>query len=114
MDRPASAAPAGDPWAVAIGNASLLGIGYLMAGRRATAVVSGFGTALLVTFLACAARSVWAEVLVLLWWAAVIAHGWFLGARHGGPRTGARVRRQRMIALAVTIPVLAAVVVLRV
>ncbi|WP_280264796.1 hypothetical protein [Nocardia wallacei] len=112
MEQPVSAASSADRWAIALGNASLLGIGYLLAGRRTAAVGPGFVTALLVVFLAGAARSVWAEVAVLLWWVTVVTHGWLLAARRPAP--SARVWRQRIIALAAAIPVLAAVVLLRV
>ncbi|MFI0479757.1 hypothetical protein [Actinomadura sp. 9N215] len=101
--------PVRDPLAVALGNASLLGIGYLMLGRRRTAVAAGAVTIALVSVLVSVGRW-WCEVVVLLWWAAVIAHGW----RAAGGRTGGvAVRSQRITALAVTALVLLAVGLLR-
>ncbi|WP_156213886.1 hypothetical protein [Lentzea aerocolonigenes] len=49
-----------------------------------------------------AVPSVWFEVAVLAWWAAMIWHGWYLG----GGKAGEVARRQRRIAFAVTVPVL--------
>ncbi|MFE0023750.1 hypothetical protein [Amycolatopsis sp. NPDC059021] len=99
-----------DPVAVALANASLLSVGYLLLGRRKLAVFSLVVTAALVTLLVTVARSVWLEAGVVLWWAALIAHGWFL-ARRRAERVV--VRRQRIIALAVAIPVLLAFGLLR-
>ncbi|WP_433271472.1 tetratricopeptide repeat protein [Actinosynnema sp. CS-041913] len=101
-----------DPPAAAFANASLLGAGYLMLGRRRAAILTGLITLALIVVLATAVRSVWLEVVVLLWWAAVIAHGWRLAG--GRARTpGPNARRQRLIALATTLPVLLAVGFLR-
>lgn len=99
-----------DPLAVALANASLLGIGYLMLRRHWLAVVTGLVTGVLVALLASVARSAWFEVVVLLWWAALIAHGWVLA---GGRRHRVAVRRQRLVALGVAVPVLLAVGFLR-
>ncbi|KUL23233.1 tetratricopeptide repeat protein [Streptomyces regalis] len=98
-----------DPLAVALGNASLLGVGYLMLGRRKLAVAAVVVTVVLVSVLASVARP-WCEVVVLLWWAAVIAHGWFLAARR---TRRVAVRRLRLVALGVTVPVLLTVGLLR-
>ncbi|MEV5013667.1 hypothetical protein ACIGW1_05890 [Streptomyces sp. NPDC053780] len=93
-----------DPLAVAVGNASLLGAGYLMLGRRwlfwACAVVT---VALL--RLTYATAETWCEVVLLLWWAVMVAHGLWLARRHpaAGPRAG-----QRVLALGLTLPVLVA------
>ncbi|MFE6171141.1 tol-pal system YbgF family protein [Streptomyces sp. NPDC056464] len=98
-----------DPVAVALGNASLLGVGYLIARRPGLAVVALAVTITLVSRLVSTA-DVSYEIAVLVWWAAVVAHGWFL-ARGGGGR-GAR-HGLRLAALAVTLPVLLAVGLLR-
>ncbi|NKE57410.1 hypothetical protein FXN61_11405 [Lentzea sp. PSKA42] len=90
-----------DAVAAAIGNASLLSVGYLLLGRRLLAVLAMLGTVVLVTVVV-AVPSVWFEVAVLAWWAAMIWHGWYLG----GGRAGSVVRKHRRIALAVTVPVL--------
>lgn len=103
VDRPR------DPLAVAVANASLLGIGYLMLRRRYLAVTTTAITIGLVALLGCFVRDVWFEVMVLLWWLAVTAHGWILASSRKG-----RVWKQRLLAMAVTVPVLAAVVLLRV
>lgn len=102
---------AGTPLAVAVGNASLFGIGYLMLGRRGLAMAAGAVTVVLAAILAGVARSVWFELIVLAWWAAVIAHGWYLASRPGRP---AEIRGQWVKALAVTVPVLLIIGLLRV
>ncbi|WP_202918682.1 tetratricopeptide repeat protein [Saccharothrix deserti] len=99
-----------DPLAVALGNASLLGIGYLMLRRRLLAVLTGLITVVLVVLLASVVRSVWFEVVLLVWWVALIAHGWFLASRRA---QRVAVRRQRLVALVVTVPVLLTVGFLR-
>ncbi|MFA3876268.1 hypothetical protein ABS735_21695 [Streptomyces sp. MMCC 100] len=93
-----------DPLAVAVANASLLGAGYLILGRRALFWAAAVGTASLL-WLTYTTAEAWCELLVVLWWAAVVAHGWWLARRHpaAGPRRG-----QRVLALALTVPVLAA------
>lgn len=104
--------PAGrsrDPLAVALANASLLNIGYAMLGRRRWAMGTGAVTVVLIVVLALFARSVWFEIVILLWWPALISHGWHLA----GGRAGRADRRQRLIALGVALPVLVAVGFLR-
>ncbi|MGW3726358.1 tetratricopeptide repeat protein [Streptomyces sp. NPDC000851] len=99
-----------DPVAVALGNASLLGIGYLLLGRWKPAAFAVVGTGWLLNLTASTAET-WCEILLLLWWAAGIAHGWFLARR----RAEQVVRRgQRVGALAVTVAVLLTAVLLRV
>ncbi|MGH3377510.1 MAG: hypothetical protein ACRDP6_22495 [Actinoallomurus sp.] len=106
-------APAGaatyDPLAIALGNASLLGVGYLMLGRRRLAVAAGVVTVVLLSVLLSVAGT-WCEVLVFIWWMAVIAHGWSLA---GGRTHLVAVRRQRLVALGVTLTVLLVVGLLR-
>lgn len=99
-----------DPLAVALGNASLLGIGYLVLRKAWLAVLTLAVTVVLVVVLATSTPEVWLEVVVVLWWAALIAHGWFLARRR--PRPG-RPWGQRVVALVVTVPVLAAFGLLR-
>jgi hypothetical protein len=110
MNVPALAPEARDPLAVALGNASLLGTGYLMLGRRGLAVATGLVTVVLVAVHFAAVRSAWSETIVLLWWAALIGHGYLLA---GGRTRWAVVRGQRLTALGVTVPVLLAVAFLR-
>ncbi|MFI9170181.1 tol-pal system YbgF family protein [Streptomyces lincolnensis] len=91
-----------DPLAAALGNASLLGIGYLLLGRRKLAVTAATTTLVLVLLVVSEARTSY-EIAVAVWWVLGIAHGWFL-ARRGTRRVA--VRRQRLLALAVTVAVL--------
>jgi hypothetical protein len=99
-----------DPFAVALGNASLLGIGYVVLRRTWLAVLTFVVTAVLVVVLVESTPAVWLEVVVVLWWAALVVHGWFLARRRPRP---VRPWAQRAIALAVTVPVLAAFGLLR-
>ena len=102
---PAPVARPHDPLAVAIGNASLLGVGYVLLGRRRLAVITGLVTVVLVALLVSVARSVWFEVVVALWWAALVVHGWLLA---GGRTNRGAVRGERLVALGITVPVLLA------
>lgn len=95
-----------DPLAVAAGNASLLGVGYALLGRRWLAVATCLVTVALVVVLVSVAPFVWFEGVVVLWWAFLVGHGWVLARRR--PRLG-QPRRQRLIALGVAVPVLLAV-----
>jgi hypothetical protein len=92
-----------DPFAVALGNASLLGIGYLLLRKGWLAVLTTVVTVVLLIVLTESTPEVWLEVVVVLWWVALIAHGWFLARRRTRP---AHPAAQRAIALAVTVPVL--------
>lgn len=93
-----------DPAAAAIGNGSLLGVGYALMGRRGLAVIAALITVGFAVLLATVARTLWFELVVVGWWVAVIAHGWFLAKRQTTPPTEGK--RQRLVALAVTVPVL--------
>ncbi|MEX5635071.1 tetratricopeptide repeat protein [Parafrankia sp. FMc2] len=120
-----------DPLAVALGNASLLGVGYLMLGRVHLALVSVLITVELLIIFASSAQVLWFAVVVLVWWAALVAHGWYLAGgwprhRTAGPRRPrvhrSRVHRswlhrswlRRSLALVSVLPVLLAFVLLRV
>ncbi|MDQ0847001.1 tol-pal system YbgF family protein [Streptomyces sp. V1I6] len=99
-----------DPVAAALGNASLLGIGYLLLGHRWLAALAALGTVMLLGLTASAAAA-WCEILLLLWWVSGTAHGWFLARG----RAEHVVRRgQRAGTLAVTVAVLLTAVLLRV
>ncbi|MFD8496667.1 hypothetical protein [Amycolatopsis sp. NPDC059657] len=98
-----------DPLAVAIGNASLLGVGYLLLKRRGLAVLTWLITLTLVIMLA-SARELWVEITTLCWWLLSIAHGWSLATRRG---TRAVLNGQRLVALVVAVPVLLIVGLLR-
>lgn len=115
MEHPPQAVPDAPPRphdrpAVAIANASLFNVGYLMLGRRRLAAATGLVTLVLIVLLATAFRSTWFEVVVLLWWAALIGHGWILAGRTPSASRGG----QRVPALCVTLPVLATVGLLRI
>ncbi|ONH30903.1 hypothetical protein BL253_11955 [Pseudofrankia asymbiotica] len=101
------------PLAVAIGNASLLCVGYVMLGWRRLAVAVGLVTFVLVILLATAFQTVWFELVFLAWWLAQIAHSWFLAG--GWPRRRRRAggRTPLITALVLALPVLAAVALLR-
>ncbi|MEG8279771.1 hypothetical protein [Streptomyces sp. AHA2] len=103
-------AAAPDPPAVAFGNATLLGIGYLMLRRRRAAAVAVLGSVMLLTAVARSSET-WAEVLLLLWWAGGIAHGRYLARRW--PEHTVR-RGQRAATLAGALTVLLTAVLLRV
>lgn len=99
-----------DPLAAAVGNASLLGIGYVLLGRKGLAVANILVTALLVGLLVSVAPTLWFEVLVVVWWVAVIAHGWVLAR----PRPRLQpTRTHRLVALGAALPVLLAFGLLR-
>ncbi|MFE6779255.1 hypothetical protein [Streptomyces sp. NPDC057702] len=80
-----------DPLAAALGNASLLGVGYLLLRRPGLACAHLLVTVGLVATLMSLA-AVWCELALVAWWVAGIAHGWFLGTRGAG-RLAARGRR---------------------
>ncbi|TDC10501.1 hypothetical protein E1265_31180 [Streptomyces sp. 8K308] len=102
-----------DPFAVALANASLLGAGYLMLRRWRLALGNAAVTAILVTMLASGAEAGWLRATVVPWWLFGTAHGWYLARRVRGERRGG-VRRQRLVAAGTALPVLAALVALRV
>lgn len=88
-----------DRLTAAAGNASLLGIGYLWLGRWGWAVVTTPLTITLVVLLGTGAPRLWLEALFLVWWAALIAHGWYLAGRTPVPG-------RRALALLVSVAVL--------
>lgn len=108
-EPPKNPAP-GDPVAAALGNASLLGIGYLLLGHWRLAVFAAVGSAWLLNVVA-STTDVWAEILLLLWWVTATAHGWLLARG----RAEHVVRRgQRAGTLALTLAVVLTAVLLRV
>ncbi|MCK2257891.1 hypothetical protein MZC58_40925 [Crossiella sp. S99.1] len=98
-----------DPLAVALGNASLLGLGYLMLRRRLLFVLTALVTILLLVLLGAVSRSGWFEFVVLAWWLTMIAHGFFLARRAERVVSG----RQRLVGLSATVAVVLAVGLLR-
>lgn len=95
-----------DPLAATLGNASLLGVGYLLLGRRGLAIGDWLGTAVLVGLLAAVDQPGWVLVVLLLWWIGVTAHVWYLARGVEHPDS---VGRQRLIAVGVLLAVLPAV-----
>jgi len=73
-------------------------------GRRGLAVTAALVTVGLAVLLATVARTLWFELVVVGWWVAVVAHGWVLAKRQTTEPDVAK--RQRLVALAVTVPVL--------
>ncbi|MCP3804115.1 2TM domain-containing protein [Allokutzneria sp. A3M-2-11 16] len=92
-----------DPFVVALANASLLSAGYLALGRRKLAVATGLVTIALLALLVTVFRTWWFDAIVLLWWAGLIWHGWFLAGGRG----------PRPALLALTLPVLLVVGLMR-
>ncbi|WP_018505986.1 tetratricopeptide repeat protein [Parafrankia discariae] len=113
--EPRPAARSHDPLAVAVANASLFGGGYLMLGRGQLAVVVLLITAELLIIFASVAQTLWFGLVLLAWWVAVIAHGWYLAG--GRPSRGrlrpVRSKRQWAVAVAAVLPVLLAFGLLR-
>jgi hypothetical protein len=79
---------------VALGNASLLGIGYLLLRKWRLTAIAALGTAVLLDLIASTAET-WYEILLLLWWAAGMAHGWFLARAARSRSYGAGSARGR-------------------
>ncbi|GIL26268.1 hypothetical protein [Actinocatenispora comari] len=99
-----------DRLAAALGNASLLGVGYVLLRRRGLAVLADLITLVLLLLAVGAFRTVWFEIVLGGWWLALIAHGWYLGGG-SAPRTGRW--RQRVTALCFALPVLLGLAYLR-
>jgi hypothetical protein len=119
-DRPETSPPdpthppsGGDRLAVVLGNATLLGIGYLFLGRSALAACAVMGTCVAFVGLALTPGEPWWIVVVLgLWWMAMVVHAWFLT----GPVTGSPagpVLWQRIIAASVVVLLVTTGLVLR-
>ncbi|WP_407779298.1 tetratricopeptide repeat protein [Actinophytocola sp.] len=98
---------------MAVANGSLFGVGYGMLGKRLLAVGAGVVTVVLVVLLVTVFQELWLEIVVLGWWVAVVAHGWWLAGKQAEPPVPGAARRQRLVALAVALPVLLVVGFLR-
>ncbi|MEV5965502.1 hypothetical protein AB0L70_27280 [Kribbella sp. NPDC051952] len=98
-----------DPLTVALGNASLLGLGYFLMRRWKTGIAALLVTAVLVVVLVVQKESSY-ELAIVVWWAVAIVHGWFL-AQQQPNRTSSLPKR--LVALGLTVAVLLAVGVLR-
>ncbi len=100
----------GDPVAVALGNASLFGVGYFLLGRRVLGVLAALVSVVLLVVLGSAAGSGWVQWVLFAWWVAMIGHGWRAARR----RPAATRTRQRIGAGVLAVGVLGAFVVVRV
>ncbi|MBP2352324.1 cytochrome c1 [Kribbella aluminosa] len=88
-----------DPLAVALGNASLLGLGYFLIRRWFFGALGLLGTAVLVVLL-CTQRKTGYEFALIGWGLLQVVHGWFLAQRH--PVRTANLTK-RLVALGVTL-----------
>ena len=93
-----------DPVAVALGNASLFGVGYFLLGRRAQGVLAALVSVVLLVVLGSAAGSGWVQWFLLAWWVTTIGHGWLAARR----RPTATRTRQRIGAGVLAVVVLGA------
>lgn len=66
-----------------LGNATLLGIGYLLMRRPVLAIASLIGSAVLLALLAVFPYALVWRLLLPVWWVAVVAHTWWLAPRKG-------------------------------
>ena len=117
--RKTSSRPA-DPLAVALGNATLFGVGYLLKRRKLAAVGAAVVSITLMVIIGLLAPPAWLwHALLLLWWLTMIVHG-ALTARRPTRRTPSSaevppldkplVRRHRLIAATAAAIVLASAV----
>ncbi|GAA1536871.1 hypothetical protein [Kribbella lupini] len=102
---PPPLAPKADPLAVAVGNASLLGVGYVLMKRWVLAIVNLMVVGALLIFL-LVLKQTWCEIALAVWWVLVVVHGWFLA--HRAPQKESDLTK-RLVALGITIPVLLAI-----
>lgn len=103
----------GDRLAVVLGNATLLGIGYLFLGRSVLAGCAVVGTCAAFVGLALTPGEPWWIVIILgLWWVAMVVHAWFLtGANTVSP--AGPVLWQRIVAASVVVLLVTTGLVLR-
>lgn len=94
-----------DPVAVAIGNLSLLGLGYFLIRRVFLGVVGLIGTTVLVLLL-CSERKSGYELGLVGWALLQALHGWWLAKRHPFRATSVP---KRLVAAVVTLVVIAGV-----
>lgn len=110
MPRPVPRERPADPVAVAAGNASLLGVGYFLLGRRGLAYATGLVTAVLLGVQVAVAHSGRIELVVVGWWLVLIGHGYLLARRRPVPLWAPK---RRLLAFGVAVPVLLLVGLLR-
>ncbi|WIM94346.1 hypothetical protein ACTOB_006364 [Actinoplanes oblitus] len=100
-----------DRLAVALANASFLSIGYFMMRRAAFGVLTLLVSFILLFFVVPSVHTVLIEIVAVLWWLAMIAHGYFLAK---GPVEPATQLRQRIVGGAAAAVVLLVLGLLRV
>ncbi|MFE1397221.1 hypothetical protein ACFW53_04695 [Nocardiopsis dassonvillei] len=85
QDPPSRATPSAehgpDRLSVVLGNATLLGIGYMLMRRPRSAIVSLVGSVVLLSLIAYLPHVLAWRLLLPVWWAAVVAHTWWLAPR---------------------------------
>ncbi|MFD6141332.1 hypothetical protein [Promicromonospora sp. NPDC060271] len=130
IDRPVALPPdrthppsGGDRLAVVVGNATLLGIGYLFLRRWVLAACAVAGTGVAVVGIALTPGEPWWLVVLGLWWVAMVVHAWILADAAAGPPAGpvpwqpvapaGPVLWQRIAAASVVVILLSTVLVLR-
>jgi hypothetical protein len=100
-----------DRLAVAAANASFLSLGYFIMRRNGMALLSLLVTFILLFFVVPSVHTVWIEIVAVLWWLAMIGHGYFLAQ---GPVEPATKLRQRVLGIASAVVVLLVLGLLRV
>ena len=111
MPRPVPRERPADPVAVAVGNASLLGVGYFLLGRRGLAYATGLVTMVLIAVQVAMVRSERMDIVLVTWWLVLIGHGYLLARRRPLPEWAPK---RRLVAFGMAVPVLLAAVLLRV
>ncbi|WP_369369779.1 hypothetical protein AB1046_13280 [Promicromonospora sp. Populi] len=105
--------PTADRLAVLLGNATLLGLGYVFLRRWGLLAAALAGTLVLLIILAAAPGSPGWLIVLAVWWLAMIAHGWWL-TRPAQITPAERPLTQRIVAGAVVLALVVAVVGLRI
>ncbi|MBL7253550.1 tetratricopeptide repeat protein [Paractinoplanes lichenicola] len=101
--RPPAPRKNSDRLAVAVGNASLLSVGYMMARRGGLAFFSLLVTFGLLVIAVPRVHSTTIEIVAVGWWLIMVVHGWFLGGGYVDTRTKVT---QRIVAVCFALPVL--------
>ena len=105
--------PTADLFAVLLGNATLLGLGYAFLRRFGLLATALAGTVVLVGILAAAPGAPGWLIVLAVWWLVMVVHGWWL-ARPGRVTPAERPLTQRIVAGAVVVALVATVVGLRI
>ncbi|AEV86638.1 Protein piccolo [Actinoplanes sp. SE50] len=92
-----------DRLAAALGNASFLSLGYFLMRRTVLGVLTLLASLILLLGIVPAVHTGWIEIVAVLWWIAMIVHGWFLAR---GPVEPATRTRQRIVGIAAAAVVL--------